>query len=217
MRPRPLLLHEARVAFGLNAALPMMLLPGFAAIQWWLWTQDDVTPRLIQLIRAFELILPLAAALASAHLMAIEREEGFHELRRSYPEHPWRLPLLRTGGALLLTLLTLAAGAALFRLGYGPYPVDETILPALAPTLFLLGVSLLVGNLTASYWVAAGTAMGWWFLEILTRGGYTGLLFLFNETWPLDEVDPLANRWWLAALGLALLGINAWLKARRPI
>ncbi|MFZ5814299.1 MAG: hypothetical protein ACOY93_03235 [Bacillota bacterium] len=217
MRPDSPLCYEARLGLGLNALLAGLMLPAYATLQWYLWVRSGSLPPPLHLLRAFELILPLSAALGAAHLMLIEREEGFHELRLSYPENRWRLPLLRTAWALALTLLGLAVGAVLFRLGYGPYPLDETVVPALAPILALLGLSLLVGNLTGSYWVAAGAAMSWWLLDAVSRGTYTRLFFLFNATWPCAGVDPTVNRWLLALLGLALLAVNAGLSARRTL
>lgn len=215
MRPHGIAWYEGRIAFGLSSLLPALLLPAYALLQWFFWQRGLARPALADLIKSFEVALPLATGLAAAHLMVVEREERFAELRATYPEPPWRLPLLRTGGALLLGSLTLLAAALAYRLAYGPYPVRDVLLPALPPALYLLGLSLLVGNLSGSYWAAAGTVLGYWFLEVYRQGDLTGILFLFDRTWPRLAVDYAANRWLLAGLGVALLLANAWLGARR--
>lgn len=215
MRTRGALWYEARIAFGLSSALPVLLLPGYALVAWFVWSQRPQPPILWEVTRGFELVAPLAAALSAAHLMGVEREAGFADLRRSYPEHPWRLPLLRTAGAIGLGLLSLLLGILCFQLAYGTFSLWDTVLPALAPAVYLLGLSLLAGNLSGSYWLAAGAALGYWFVEMLTRGDITKGFFLFNETYPVAGVSQVLNRVLLAGIGLMLLIANGYVSARR--
>jgi len=220
MRPRSTAWYEARIAIGLSSLLPALLLPAYALLQGFFWQRGLAAPRLFELVRSFELILPLAAGLAASRLMAVEREERFHALRASYPEPRWRLPLLRTAGGLFVGTVAWVAGALIYRLAYGPYPAAEVLLPALAPALYLLGLSLLVGNLSGSYWTAAGTVLSYWCFEVFKQGELTGVLFLFDRTWPLRTVSYAANRWLLAALGVALLlanvGVSVGRRRTRP-
>lgn len=215
MRSRPALSYEIRVSVGATTLLPLLGLPVFALLRWAVDRFDGSGAAGHELGRAFELILPLAGGLAAAHLMTVERQEGMAELRNSYPESHWRLPVLRTGTALVLLAVAGLLGGAAFRLVFGAVPLGRLLLPALGPGLFLLGLSMLVGNAIQSYWAAAAAVMGYWFLEVQTRGDVTGPLFLFQYTWPVLHVSYALNRWVLAGLGAAFLLANAWLSARR--
>ncbi|MDI3339815.1 MAG: hypothetical protein QJR03_04710 [Sphaerobacter sp.] len=216
MRARSIAWYEARVVFGASAALAALIPPLMALFQWFIWSQRLEPATEWEITRVFELTTGLAAGLGAAHLMGVERQEGFHELRRTYPESPWRLPLLRTAGAIATLLLPLLLTMLCFRLSYGSYDLGETVLPALAPALFLLGLGLLLGNVTGNYWVAAGGVLGYWFVELITRGEVTGTLFLFNRTYPVDGVSDGLNRALLVGIGVGLLVLNALWAARRP-
>lgn len=206
--------YEARITFGLSACLPLLMLPLYALYTRYVWPHlPDGDP--LFLTNGFELVLPLAASLAAAHLMAVEREVDFAELRLTYAENPWRIPLVRTTGALCLTAGAVLLTLLLLRFLYGPFPVWDVLQQALAPTLYLLGIALLVSNLAQNYWAGLAAALGYWMFEFLTRGEHLTKLFLFNGTWPIDGVDHIRNRWWLAGLGMALLMANGWVSARR--
>ena len=211
MRARPALLYEARLVAGLSGLLPCLGLPAYAVLSWLLWGSPGGETPLPMIASAFEIILPLAAGLSAAHLMTIETEEGFDELRRSYPEPRLRLPLLRSGASLAFLLLAMILGAAAFHWIWGPFDLSAAALPSLAPAVFLSGLSLLASGISRSYWVSSGVVMGYWFLELQTRGQLTGALFLFATTWPVSNVYYALNRALLAGLGLAFFALNtAW-------
>lgn len=210
MRPRPIIYYEMKVGLGWTALLPLLALPLYATAYSWV-----VEPTAGGVRQAFELLLPLTAGLAAAPLMTVEREERFGELRATYPEPRWLLPLGRTLLAMLLVLGAAVFGWLCFRLQAGAYPFLEMALPAVGPAAFLLGLALLIGNLVGSYWAAAAAAMGYWFFEVLSRGQYTKGLYLFQKTWPLETVDYGANRWWLAGIGAALALLSAWISISR--
>ncbi|MDI3339813.1 MAG: hypothetical protein QJR03_04700 [Sphaerobacter sp.] len=107
-------------------------------------------------------------------------------------------------------------GALAFRLALGPYPLGDTLRPALAPAVYLLGIALLLGNLTGSYWIAAGAVVGYWWFEILAGREVSGLLYLFNHRRPAEGVHAGWNRALLTAAGAGPLTLNACLAARRP-
>jgi hypothetical protein len=208
------LVYEARVAFGATALLPGLILPLYALLLFWQNRQILEPLSVIDATRDLELLLPLVAALASAHVMTVEREAGFDELRAGYPEHPLRLPLLRTAGALALAAVFAGLAVGCIWLALGAF-APQIVLPALAPTLALLGAALLLGNLSGNYWVAAAVALAWWFGETQTRGAYTGLLALFAHRWPPEELSYDVNRRLLAGLGVGLLVANGYVSARR--
>jgi len=209
MRTASPLYYEGRLVAGLAGLLPCLGLPTYAILARLLWGRFDTEMPLPMIVNAFEIILPLAAGLSAAHLMTIETEEGFVELRRSYPESRLHLPLLRSGAALAFLFLALILGAFAFNFLWGPYQVFAAVLPALAPALFLTGLSLVVGGLSRSYWAAAGTVFVYWFLELQTRGKISGTLFLFTTVWNWREVSYPLNRSLLTGLGFAFFVINA--------
>lgn len=209
MRAKPALFYEARLAAGLSAFLPALGLPVYVALSRFQWGRYEVELPLPMIANAFAIILPLAAGLSAAHLMTIETEAGFDELRRSYPEPRLRLPLLRSGAALAFLLLALISGALAFHWIWGSFDVVAAALPSLAPALFLCGLSLLVGGLSRSYWGAAGAVMFYWFLELQTRGKISGALFLFHTVWPVAGAPSTLNRALLAGLGLVFFALNA--------
>lgn len=200
--------YEARVAFGWATLLPALLLPAYALLAWLNWSAYRAAPQLGELLQAFMLLLPLSAGLAAAHLMTIEREEGFDDLRRTYPESSWRLPVRRTiGGSIAVTVSALVAGV-IFHFAYGNYAPEIVILPAIPPALYLMGLALLIGNLTGGYWIAAGVIVGYWYLEFQTRGTFTMAFFLFNPIMPIPSVDVSLNRGLLVGLAFGLLVLN---------
>lgn len=208
MKSKPLLFYEVRLTAGASALLPALGLPAYAAFSWWRWGRYETGVPLQMVRDSFEIILPLAAGLSSAHLMTIEAEEDFDELRRSYPEPRRRLPLLRGVASLAFLLLTAVTGTIAYHWIWGPFDVIVAVLPSLVPALFLSGLSLLVGGISRSYWAASGVVMGYWFLELQTRGRVSGLMFLFDTVWPVAGVPYALNRALLAGVGFTFFAVN---------
>lgn len=215
---RTSLYYEARVAFGWATLLPALLLPAYALIFLLNGLLHPGARELGEIVQAFGLGLPLSAGLAAAHLMAIEREEGFDSLRRSYGEPSWRLPVRRALGGIVAVGISAVVAGAIFHLAYGDYAVETVILPAIAPALYLMALALLVGNVSGGYWLPAALVVAYWFFEYETLGAYTRTVFLFNTIMPIRSVDPVLNRWLLigVALGCMMLnvGYSVWRRTR---
>ncbi|MFN8530794.1 MAG: hypothetical protein U0670_19485 [Anaerolineae bacterium] len=209
MAARNYLWYELRIAFGWGSILPTLLFPAYALLGWAVWASHDQQPALSELAVICELLLPLTAGLLAAHLMSIERDEAFDNIRRSYPETWWRVPLMRTVMGVALILCAAAFSALIFRMAYGEnYSVSDLFLPALPPALYLLALALLVNNLTGNAWASAAVILGYWFIEYIARGQYTGPLFLFRATMP-NATDYGLNRGLLTSLSLMLMVVNA--------
>lgn len=196
---RSIVYYEARVSFGTTVLLAVLGLPACALISALNWR--DVPAAFAQVMEVFELGLPLVAGIASAHLMSVEREERFDALRDSYPEPIWHVPLLRTLGALELTLLCLLSGLISFRVVYGEFDVRLIVLAACPPAIYLSGLALLVGNLAQNGWAASAAVIGYWAFEFQLGGTQTQTLFLFDKTHPLNGVNYDVNRLLLIAVG----------------
>lgn len=200
MLTRNIVYYETRIVFGTASLLPLLLLPGYTFLGWILWTNRQAIPSLPQMTNAFELMLTLSGGLACAHLMTIEREEGFDEIRRTYTESAWRVPLMRALEAFMFIGISGLLAALFFYFAYGQYDFSQVVLPAFVPALYLCGVALLINNITGNYWIAAGVIIAYWYGEFLSNGKYTQALFLFNHSMPVPNLDPGLNR------GLLLLG-----------
>jgi hypothetical protein len=216
VRTKPSLWYEARVSLGLTALLPVMGLPAFAVLSRLLAWDSGYAMSVEEAVRAFEIILPLCAGIGAAHLMSVERDAGIDELRRTYAEAQWRLPLVRTLSGLLIIAASVLFGLTSFYAAFGIFPMTEVVAASLPPALFVMSLSLMANHLSGSYWVGAGVVMGYWFMEIMTRGQVTGSLFLFALTWPVRVPSYDLNRFLLVIIGLLLMAFNAWIYARRP-
>ncbi len=206
MFPKSLVYYEARVVFGATALLPTLVIPVFAVITS-LSRQVD-QPSIDQFVQAFEVILPLAAGLSATHLMTIEREEAFDALRNSYPEPSWCVPVVRTLGTLWLLVLSVLLGISSFAILYGLTDFWTAIAPALPPALYLIGLVLLVGNVTQSNWLTVALLLGYWFMEYQQRGRITQHLFLFDNTFRLPTVSYALNRWLLIGFAALFIALN---------
>jgi hypothetical protein len=203
MLTRNIAYYEARIVFGLASLLPLAMLPGYMLLGWLLWTTRGSLPSLTQIRSVFEFVLTLAGGLACAHLMTLEREEGFDEIRRTYAEPSWRMPITRALEAAAFIGISGLLAALLFAFAYGQYDFAQMMLPAFAPALYLAGLALLVNNVSGSYWIAAGVALAYWYGEWTSQGAYTGVFYLFQHSMPVRDIDPTLNR--VLLLGGALL------------
>lgn len=210
--------YEARAAFGFTAVVPALLLPVYGIIVLVNWLRTGYTPAASEVISALVVLLPLSAALSAAHLMVVEREENIDALRRSYPEPTWRLPLIRTVGALLVAGISVGITILLLRGADAAYPLDQIMLPAVPAALLMVGLALLAGNVTSNSPAAIVAVIAYWFLDIQTGGKITGVFFMFNAISPLPDVDPDLNRRLLCAAAAALCLANiAWSIRRRRV
>lgn len=207
--------YELRVAFGLTSLLPLPALAAFALLEGLMWHNSSPESIPASVMRDFTLLLPLISGLSAAHLMSVDEEEGFAEMRHSYAEPLYQQVLWRTGVALLLTGAAAGLGWIAYSLVIGaPLPL-QWILPSLPPTLYLMGLSLLANHLSGSYWAATGVTLAYWFLEVqpLTRGSLTGNLYLFNAIWS-NGSSPTWNTILLCLVGCLFLAINTLFEQR---
>ncbi|NOK63214.1 MAG: hypothetical protein GFH27_549325n78 [Chloroflexi bacterium AL-W] len=208
MHPGSMAYYEARMTISSSMVCAILMLLGYAAFVG--WSQQAGAPPLTatDMTNDLLLILPLCVALGIAHVMTLEVESRMVELRASYAEPRWLLPLVRTINTLAITLSLILVGSFVLWVSYGPYDLFGVWFPTISPTICLIGATLLTGSLSGNYWVAAGVALAWWFFDIQTRGEYTQLLFLFNERWPLADIHPTQNRIAVSTLGVILMVVN---------
>jgi hypothetical protein len=216
MKSNPFLWYETRLAFDFSALLPAFGLPVYAVISKLLMGRYDSELPISSLINTLVILLPLVSGFSTAHLMSIEQEANFNELRNTYPKPAWWIPVIRGGLAFVLLLVCAMAGWLAFRLVWGSKDYITALLPALPPAIYLTGLSLLTGRLTRSYWAAAGATMVYWFLELQTRGQVTGVLFLFNPVWPSMDFSMMLNRSLQVGVGISFFIFNIALATYQP-
>jgi len=206
------LYYEARIAFGFASVLPLLGLPVYALI--------DVLNRHGGLANPgmptnFELLVPLVTGLSAAHLMSIEREERFDELRQTFSEAAWQVPVARIWGALVGLAISLFVTFLILTLHYPVVRIIEAFLPAVAPALYLMGLAFLSNNVSGNYWLSASLIGLYWFLEYASRGQLTRHFYLFNHTFPIEFVSYQINRLTLFVLATLLLTLNVVYSAWR--
>lgn len=212
---KTLIRYEILISGRWTSLLSCLGIAAYALLPRLLWGRyfDELSPGM--LLEAFVILLPLVSGLAAAHLMSIESEVRFDEIRLTYPEPRFRLPLARTLMALALILLAMSFGILAF-IGLWGLPDFNPwlyLLPAIPASVFLTGFSMLVSGLFRSYWAAAALVMGWWFLELQTRGQVTGILFLFYPIWPNADNPVALHQWALLVAGAGFFIINLILYA----
>jgi hypothetical protein len=162
------------------------------------------------------MVLPLAGGLIAAHLMSTETENGFHELRRSYPEATWRKPVFRWLGGTLYLLLSGLMAALLLRLAYGPFDLLYVMVPSLAPGLFMMTLALFLNAVSQHYQGVAALVSAYWLMELLTGGQFTGELHLFARIQQQFVTSYELNRGLFVVLSaLLLLATILWVSWQR--
>jgi ABC-type transport system involved in multi-copper enzyme maturation permease subunit len=211
---KPSIWYEITICGRLTVFLSCLGIPTYIVLMRLFWGRyDELSPDMV--LQTFVILLPLVSGLAAAHLMSIESEVGFSELRLTYPEPRFKLPVLRTIMAMVLILLSMILGVIMFVWLWGlpNFNLLPCLLPAIFPAIFLSGLSMLINGFSHSYWVAAASVMGWWFFELQTRGQITGVMFLFHTIWPNAGISTEVNQAFLAVVGLGLLILNIFLYA----
>lgn len=206
---KSLLSYEIFISGHCSTLLSCLGIPAYALMtRLLLGRYEELSPGI--LLESFVILLPLFSGLAAARLMSIEGENRFEELRLSYPEPRFRLPLIRVLMALALITLEMVLGMLTFMVLWGMptfNPIPLMIL-AIPPTIFLTGVSMLINHLSRSYWIAAASVMMWWFIELQTRGKLSGVLFLFYPLWPTTDTSAVTNQILLLVAGMGAFILN---------
>ncbi len=175
-------------------------------------------PDVRELLGLLEIVLPLVGALSSAHLMAVERDTRFDEVRRTTPEPTWYLPLLRTLQPFAVVLFGTGLAVAAWQSLYGPVTLRQAVFPALPPTLFMIALSLLVGNLAGNVWIPSGLTLIYWLVNVQVGSQVFRELYLFQASIPNPRINTDANRLLLLASAglLAVLNVaySAWRRRR---
>jgi len=189
------LYYEYRLTSGVAIWLPTLLLPAFAIFNWWLFSEDNpyTMPMFERITMIFELGLPLTAALAVAHLMGIEREQNFDELRHTMPEATWEILAYRIAVAIIMTLISIGITAASMAILWEPFDlwsILENVLPAVS---FMVAMSIAVNTVVGNYWVSSAAVVGYWLIDFNTGGAYTRGLYLFQSYRPRPDLNATIN------------------------
>lgn len=200
--------YEIQSAFGMTALLPLPALAGLIFLEAYMYRGQSLTAGEIGsiVVRDTALLLPICSAVACAALMSIDREENYAELRATYQRPLWQDALVRTIISLLIVVILLATVWIAVPLSFHTTSGLLHTFSALPATLYLLGLTMLINHLSGNYWAAAGTALSYWLIEVISYGKLTGPLYLFNTFRPV--ADAPVNFFWLAGLGTLFLALN---------
>lgn len=204
-----------KVVLGWNQWLLWLVMP---AIGWIVAQQAQGQPDGVALRYAHtyaEVVLPLMLVGALFHILTLEREEEMEELVASYPVMLASLALQRVfvnlGLGLVAALLALGPLAAVASVG-----VLDLLQIMMVPTAFLVGVAL-TAAMVAGTGVAGLAAAGiWWLVDMITRGAWTGPLFLFPHlvATPTGSAEAAGCASLLLGTGVTLASVAVFLYAR---
>lgn len=139
-----------------------------------------------------ESFIPLALALASAPMLLVDSEHHMTELTSSLPQ----VAILHTRWLALWgpMWMVLLCGMEVMNLIWGPVHFWDGVLAALGPGLFLTGLAIWAGLLSARVAVAYLVAIGLPVADLILR-----ILGAFTVIPPLQLLDVFAYRWTMAS------------------
>jgi len=135
------------------------------------------------------LAMPLFAALVFPLFAAEELEERVMRLLYACPIPAAVIMLEKIAVCLMLLAAGIGLSAAVAN-GDGWWPLMRAALPA---SLFIGSVSAAASLIGRHMLVGLGTGVGYWIVELITRGRWTGPLHLFHPIWPKEGMDGGAN------------------------
>lgn len=198
-------IYDSRISLGWLFWLPLVIVPILSLISFLLWREQGATER--DLLGIIEIWLPILIGAMTAPLMSREAEVNFQELRKSYPENRLRIPVQRTLLSFIFLLLLWILAMISFLFSFGSYDIIIFIIP-IAPCFFVMGLSLLIGNLSQNYVLATAIVLLYCLFESQTGGSITGLFYLFNGFLP-NGTPLLLNRCLLFIASFVLFFLNA--------
>ncbi len=167
-------------------------------------------------VRMGELLMPLAALVASTHAVVLDRENGVGEVVRTAarwrPGVPLRRVLVAWAAFLAAIPVVLAVPPLLMGIDLG---LGRMILAPLAPAAFLTGLALAVSAWLGSYVTGLAAAGMVWVSDLMRPGVLTGPLYLFQAGQPLADLNLQANRLLLVGAGAVLIALALGLYDRR--
>lgn len=166
---------------------------------------EELTPLLLPL---FEAISAVIAVFMLPRLIAGEKEAGRLELLLSYPRQRWVHLAAGIFGIFASIALGLTVTGLYYHLFHLPVDFCYLFVNGIPPLLAAGGLALAISTIFSSSisgWLAGG---GWWFLDLVTRGNFSGKFFLFAASMPKEEIDLEGNRLILGYIGITLFAVS---------
>jgi len=193
---------------------------GYAAIIYWIlllavltnverWSigNADVATIIAVLLIGF----PLFHILLFAGLFAEDMEERTFGLLFTYPHKTVMLLLERIAPALFLSVAAYASCLVCAHYLLVPLTADQIgeigkrVWPANG---YLALLALLCSLAGRSVLAGLGVAAGYWMLELITMGKWTGPLFLFQNVFHNRDVSTWENAAWLTSAAAVCMGLS---------
>ncbi len=151
----------------------------------------------------FEVFLPFFSVVYVVPVMVGDKEAGIWPLILSYPVDRTLLFVSKMLPALVMALLLPWFAWGVIRV-LGVSLAMETLLYTLPGLLFLTGLSA-IASVAAPHAAAAYLfPLGWWALDLSTRGLITRTFYLFAASYPQQGIDMGATKWMLSTAGILL-------------
>ncbi len=172
------------------------------------WSIGNADPATI--VAVMSIGFPLFNILLFASLFAEDMEERTFGLLFTYPQKAAWLLLERIAPALLLSMLVywscvVSAHFALVRLSADQiWDIGKQVWPA---NLYLSMLALLCSLAGRGVLAGLGAAAGYWMLELMTMGKWTGALFLFQNVFHSRKVSVADNAVYLTAAAAVYMGL----------
>lgn len=168
--------------------------------------------QLMEVVMVSEIPFSLLGALFLPAIVEVDFEDGIGEIISTKPMSKGWILLCRFGiGVLLLGIVT---GVLLLYMVIQDSIFDfgRCYVSAMISQIYLGVVGMTIANLLRNVVAGYLTSFSYFFLEFITKGKYTGALYLFSLT-----KNDLSTKWWLMTITLGLVMVNVILLRRRNL
>lgn len=167
------------------------------------------------ILAIYEIGFALCALFLFSQLFSEEIEEGMFKWLFSLPLNPWRYLMERwLIGIVLLSVIYFGSMLCLDLLLL-ELPWDKRIFYTFIPALMLGQLAMFVSILSRNEWLGMGVPLFYWTFEAFSRGEVTKGVYLFLNTFPIEDISLEWNRVILLTASLLLLAGSGWLLNRR--
>lgn len=157
------------------------------------------------------LTMNVFAALVFSAFAAEELEERVMRLLYACPVPAAYVMLEKIAICLILLMAGVSACAAAASGGDDWWPLMRAAVPA---SLFIGAVSAASSMIGRNVLAGLGAGIGYWSVELLTYGRWSGSLYLFQSIWPNERIDGGVNALLLCSAAGMLFGLVAVMVAR---
>lgn len=163
----------------------------------------------------YELGFALYAIFLFSQLFAEEIEEGMFKWLFSLPLNPWRYLMERWLVGMIGLVLIFVGSMICIDLFAVQVEWTKAVFYSIVPALMLGHLAMFVSILTKNEWIGMAVPLFYWTFEAFSRGDLTKGLYLFLNTFPIEDISLEWNRGILLILACLLLLACGWILNKR--